>query len=201
MKKEMKILDLGCGSNKRAGAFGIDNVDLKVVDLVWDISNFPYPIDSLSVDKIYCSHVIEHFTNDTRNRIMHEIYRILKPGGELEIRVPHAYSICAKMDPTHKSFYIVHTIRYFTENFHYYSGVCNGFNLRKTWINFAFCNHISWFSGKTPVQMSRIQKIFSHLFSHFYNRMFNVSGFLPDLFIKFTPAPFVEILWVLKKIG
>ena len=72
------ILDLGCGKKKVQGAIGIDKVKLEGVDLVHDLASFPYPFDSNSVDKIYCRHVLEHFDTETRNRIIDEIYRILK---------------------------------------------------------------------------------------------------------------------------
>ena len=46
----MKILDLGCGENKIKGAIGLDNVNLKSVDIVHDLIHFPYPFESKSID-------------------------------------------------------------------------------------------------------------------------------------------------------
>ena len=71
----MKILDLGCGQNKVPGAIGLDNIQLPGVDIVHDLMNFPYPIKSVSMDKIYLRHVIEHFEIETINSILNQTFK------------------------------------------------------------------------------------------------------------------------------
>ena len=43
------------------------------------------PISSNSVDAFYCSHVVEHITNDANTNLFKEVFRCLKPGGVFRI--------------------------------------------------------------------------------------------------------------------
>ena len=118
-------LDLACGDNKREGFFGIDVVKTESVDYVFDLQQFPWPIESESVEEINCSHYIEHIPHDNTKAILkesnsfeefkdkmvaskdgaieffNEIYRILKPGGKVKLIAPYYSSIRAWGDPTH----------------------------------------------------------------------------------------------------
>ena len=49
-----------------------------------DIANINYP--DKSFDVIICNHVLEHIVDD--KKAMHELYRVLKPGGWGTINVP-----------------------------------------------------------------------------------------------------------------
>src|SRR5690606_7130456 len=49
-----------------------------------DICNLPFENDSFDV--ILCNHVLEHIPDDTK--AMHELYRILKPGGMGIFQIP-----------------------------------------------------------------------------------------------------------------
>src|SRR5262245_58068165 len=80
------ILDLGCGTSKEPGAFGIDNAELPGVDLVHDLMDFPYPFEEASVKEVYLKHVLEHFPLEDLQRILAEVYRILEPGGVCHVR-------------------------------------------------------------------------------------------------------------------
>ena len=53
-------LDLACGDNKKEGYKGIDVAKTDTVDYVVDLQQFPWPIESESVEEINCSHYIEH---------------------------------------------------------------------------------------------------------------------------------------------
>ena len=57
-------LDLACGNNKRDGYAGIDIVKTDSTDYVWDLQQYPWPIESESVEEINCSHYIEHIKHD-----------------------------------------------------------------------------------------------------------------------------------------
>lgn len=46
------------------------------------------PFASNSVDFLFCSHVLEHFTPAEGARLMREVLRVLKPGGWARITVP-----------------------------------------------------------------------------------------------------------------
>lgn len=83
-------LDLGCGRNKQQGFIGIDQYDMEGVDLVIDLREDVWYVDTYkdeailerlvgesvpgsdelaykfadnSVDEVYCSHFLEHLTN------------------------------------------------------------------------------------------------------------------------------------------
>ena len=46
------------------------------------------PFEDNSVDYVYSSHFLEHLAKTERDRLIAEIYRVLKPGGRVRIAVP-----------------------------------------------------------------------------------------------------------------
>jgi len=95
------VLDLGCGMAKRPGAVGVDSIDIKgVVDVVHDLNVFPYPFAESSVDQVWLIFVLEHL--DKPFQVLEEVYRILKPGGKVFIRVPHYSSVYCWGELTHQ---------------------------------------------------------------------------------------------------
>lgn len=97
---ERKILNLGCGKVRIPGTIGVDRVKIEnYVDVVHDLDVLPYPFADDSVDEIHMYHVLEHLNAPIRK--IEEIYRILKPGGLLHMRVPHFSSMGAFTDVTH----------------------------------------------------------------------------------------------------
>src|SRR5665811_165723 len=77
-------VNLGCGNETKAGWITIDKY--QKADINTDIDNIP--LEAGTVDMIYCSHVLEHITFTKEKQTLDEIYRILKPGGELIVVVP-----------------------------------------------------------------------------------------------------------------
>lgn len=55
-----------------------------LADVKADICDLPFPANSFDV--ILCNHVLEHIPNDTK--AMHELYRVLKPGGWGVFQIP-----------------------------------------------------------------------------------------------------------------
>lgn len=94
-------LDLGCGPNPQAGYIGVDMRPLKGVEQVADLRQ-PWPWADGSVDAVFCSHLVEHFTWPERVHFFNELGRVLKPGCTAEIRIPHWASPRWYGDPTHK---------------------------------------------------------------------------------------------------
>ena len=117
------VLDLGCGEGRHAinsylqenvTALGVDlNIrDLKTAQLRFapfsqstpgkhfflqqaDATQLPFANES--IDKIICSEVLEHIPDYVA--VLHEIHRVLKPGGTLAVTIPRAWpeKICWKL--------------------------------------------------------------------------------------------------------
>jgi hypothetical protein len=96
-------LDIGCGSNKKPGFYGIDSIAFDGVDKVMDIAVAPWPFASDTIEEFHCSHVIEHLTWPQRIIFFNELYRILKVGGKGQLILPHWASMRYYGDPTHQS--------------------------------------------------------------------------------------------------
>ena len=106
-----KILDLGCGNQKREGAIGIDiNPDTNA-DIIHDLNTYPYPFEGSTFEIIYADNVIEHLDNVVN--VMEELHRISKLGGIIIIKVPYFRSRYAFIDPTHKHYFTVESFTYF----------------------------------------------------------------------------------------
>lgn len=94
------VLNLGCGKVRIPKSIGVDQVKIDdYVDIVHNLDVVPYPFENNSVDEIHFYHVLEHLHDPIRK--LEEIYRILKPGGVLYMRVPHFSSMGAFTDLTH----------------------------------------------------------------------------------------------------
>ncbi len=114
-------LDLGCGQNCTVGEdgvkyTGVDFVKCEGVDIVHDLTKFPYPFKENSVDEIVSSHFVEHLTGEDFMKHMDECWRILKPGGKMKIVHPYCFSERAFQDPTHKTFIPAARYLYFDKN-------------------------------------------------------------------------------------
>lgn len=105
------ILDLGCGENIHPNAIGVDIVKFPGIAVLCDL-NQGIPFRSACANKVYCIHFLEH-TSDLVH-IIEEIYRVLKPGGLVEVKVPYFSSVSAIIDPTHHCFFSYRTFDYFS---------------------------------------------------------------------------------------
>jgi SAM-dependent methyltransferase len=107
-----RILDVGCGKAKIDPlAIGIDRHPRSVADIIWDLDDFPWPLEDNSFDRIYMSHIIEHVRDV--NRTMAEIYRVCKPDAEVNIITPHFSSHNSFTDPTHLRHLAARSFEYF----------------------------------------------------------------------------------------
>jgi SAM-dependent methyltransferase len=78
---------------------------------VHDLNVIPWPFDDDSVDQVDAIDVVEHL--DDVVRFMNECWRILRPGGTLEIHAVSWQSENLWRDPTHKRGFHYDTFRYF----------------------------------------------------------------------------------------
>jgi SAM-dependent methyltransferase len=113
--EQIIAVEFGCGQSKATKEFFTDNMKLtpdkiigvdiakcEGVDIVHDLTKFPYPFKDQSVDAIYTCHFIEHLDGIERIKFFNECYRILKPGGIMRHIHPYYKSVRAVQDPTHK---------------------------------------------------------------------------------------------------
>lgn len=82
------LLHLGCGKNYKEGWVNVD-IGRHKIDVNLDLRRTPLPFPSSSCKMIYSEHVLEHFTYpEPATSILKECYRLLEPGGILNIVVP-----------------------------------------------------------------------------------------------------------------
>ena len=108
-------LNLGCGRDIRDGYLNIDAARLPGVSLVADL-NRSLPFKDASIDEILMDSVLEHL--DDVSRALGEVFRVLRRGGTVLIVVPHAYSLDALRDPTHRHFFVYGTFDFFIAGHH-----------------------------------------------------------------------------------
>ena len=83
----MPKLHLGCGDVRLEGFINIDIRETPATDKVLDISNLAEFGDN-SIDTVYASHVLEHFSFTIVPNVLREWQRVLRKSGELILRVP-----------------------------------------------------------------------------------------------------------------
>ena len=106
-----RVLELGCGFNKRPGAFGVDIIAESQADLIHDLDQFPYPLESDAWDRVLCFDVLEHVEHFVRT--IEEIWRVARAGATVEVRAPFMSSVNYFSDPTHKRAFTSRSFDYF----------------------------------------------------------------------------------------
>lgn len=109
--KDKRVLDVGCGRNKVAGAIGLDRFPVTGVDIIHDLEVFPYPFEDNSYDEIHARHVIEHV--ESVGRFLDELHRIARPGARIFINTPHYSYANSWRDPTHRWHFSAYSFEYF----------------------------------------------------------------------------------------
>lgn len=102
-------LNLGCCDRHEAGFINVDRAE--PADKIVDLREYRWPWDDSSVDEIRAWDVFEHLPDKIHT--MNEAFRILKPGGRLDIIVPTTEGRGAWQDPTHVSYWNRNTFFYF----------------------------------------------------------------------------------------
>ncbi len=97
----MKILDVGCGTNKTAGAIGLDYNPRTAADVIHDLGVVPYPFPDNEFDLVVSNHVVEHIPDVMA--FVTELYRITKNGGRIKLLTPHYTNPDWATDPTHRN--------------------------------------------------------------------------------------------------
>ncbi len=129
-------LDIGCGKRKaEADAIGIDVSRDSAADHVWNLDDYPWPLDSGQFTRIHMSHVIEHL--DDPMRAMAEVYRVARDGADVFITTPHFSSHNSYVDPTHKRHLAAGSFEYFTgRDFLTFAGSACSFDIAEVRLTF-----------------------------------------------------------------
>lgn len=89
---QLNYLNLGCGNTFHPDWINIDlksnSPHVREYNL---LKGIPYPDNSLDV--VYHSHVLEHFTREDGQKLLEECLRVIKPGGIIRIVVPDLENI------------------------------------------------------------------------------------------------------------
>jgi len=108
----MNRLNIGCGFlNREKGEIGFDNNFACKPEVCGDVQDLPFKNESF--DEIYSSHCLEHIPDIVKT--MNECWRVLKPNGRFNIRVPLFPTTGSISDPTHVRYFIPNTFDYFTQ--------------------------------------------------------------------------------------
>jgi len=101
-KGMLPALDLGCGTHKAKGAYGLDISSLGKADVICDINEGYFPFKDSIFKLVYASHIIEHIEDPEKT--LKEIHRVCKKGAHVLLRYPHFRSINAFSDVTHRRY-------------------------------------------------------------------------------------------------
>ncbi|MBB05373.1 MAG: methyltransferase type 11 [Pseudooceanicola sp.] len=88
----MKLLNLGCGQKYHKDWINIDFVSNSDNVISHNLLE-GIPLDDKSVNVVYHSHVLEHFSKIDGLNFLKECFRVLKPSGIIRIAVPDLESI------------------------------------------------------------------------------------------------------------
>ena len=91
-------LNIGAGTAPDPAMVNADLYPGEGIDVVFDLEK-EWPIKPESLSYVYCSHVLEHLRDHIG--FFGKLYRSLKMGGKVSIRVPYCWNQAAWWDPTH----------------------------------------------------------------------------------------------------
>ncbi|MGA1871581.1 MAG: class I SAM-dependent methyltransferase [bacterium] len=118
-------LNLGCCNTLLPGFVNVDIIPAPGV-MVADLRK-PWPWQDNSVNHVHAWDIIEHLPDKIFT--MNELWRVLQPGGKVEIIVPTTEGSGAWQDPTHASFWNRRSFLYYEagnpyrERFAHYYGI------------------------------------------------------------------------------
>jgi SAM-dependent methyltransferase len=117
----VRILDIGCGELKYDGSIGIDVRLTRSVDIIAYVGTKYYlPFRDNTFDKVYSSHVLEHFSHRETDDILKEWARVLKKNGTIEIIVPwlRIRALIFVLRPTRKEIINIYGGQDYIYNYH-----------------------------------------------------------------------------------
>jgi len=131
-----RVLNLGCGNQPITACAGeeVINHDIRrrrpEIDVVHDLNVLPWPWEDESFDHISAQSVLEHLQL-TLIDSLNECWRLLRPSGTLDLRIPWWQSDSSYRDPTHRWFFSLDTLEIFDPDTEY--GQAYGFYTDRQW--------------------------------------------------------------------
>jgi predicted SAM-dependent methyltransferase len=115
---EKCAIDIGCGEIKKDRAIGVDFRKTPCVNVVADARCLPFRDESL--DHVFSSHIIEHFSRQEVDTILTEWVRCLKKGGVFEVRCPdlRARAFLFALSPSKQNIRNIYGEQDYPGNFH-----------------------------------------------------------------------------------
>ena len=80
-------LEIGSGPVREAARVTLDMC--RGADVFWDLRR-ALPFSNATFERVYCSHVFEHFSYTDLRLLLQQVHRVLRPGGKFLIAVPDA---------------------------------------------------------------------------------------------------------------
>lgn len=118
-------LNIGCGHDLKEGWVNHDLADLPGVNIIHDLTKFPWPWRDGEFEEVSMKAVLEHLPDTIKS--LEELHRISKVDAKIHLVVPYWNSWEAITDPTHKVQFNEFTFEFFDPNKwrcqkrHYYS--------------------------------------------------------------------------------
>ena len=110
-KEKPRSLNLGCNRRPLRGFINVDLEPFKGVDVVADLEK-RWPWEDSSIDFINAVDIVEHLKD--KIHLMNEAWRVLKPGGQFKVTVPHEAGHGGSQDPTHVTWWNENSFLYFS---------------------------------------------------------------------------------------
>lgn len=183
-------VELGCGPRKRyPRSIGIDAIAYDGVDIVGDAMEALRALPESCADLVTSSHFLEHVPDV--GAFLDEMTRVVRPGGRIEVIVPHFAHPYFSSDPTHTHRFGLYTFSYLTEE-----------NL--------FRRRVPGYVRRTNLQLVKVDLIFKstrpfyvrYAFKRFLGSIFNSCRYLQELYEENLCYlfPCYEIRYLMQKV-
>ncbi len=116
-RKEAVRLDFGCGPRPRLGCVGVDVRPVSGALVVCASWETPFP--PCSVEEVYSRQMLGHLSRRDAERTVRHWFRILKPGGRLDVNVPDLRKAIEQLDMCGLSPYVRREVT------HWEHGMCS----------------------------------------------------------------------------
>ncbi len=181
--------NFGCGQFPKQGYVNVDIDPRAKADVFHDLSVVPYPFESQSFERIEMHHVLEHLPNPIP--VMAELHRLLKPGGDLILAVPHFSRGFMHWD--HKIGFDVTFPLYFNREFR---GGYTGIDFQEV------STRLIWLAQKElkKAHLPPLQFAVANLLGRVFDAVGNLNTYLTSRLLCFYFGGFEEVRFELKKI-